>query len=46
MVAIKARLHHKGSEQELIEAINACESSFKSEFPEVIWSFFEPDIAD
>jgi hypothetical protein len=31
---------------ELIEAINRVEAGVKQNFPEVRWSFFEPDIED
>ncbi len=30
----------------LIEAINAVEHALKARFPEIRWSFFEPDAAD
>jgi hypothetical protein len=31
---------------EMIEAINRVEAAMKREFPDVRWSFFEPDIDD
>jgi len=31
---------------ELVKAINRCEVRLKSEFPDVLWSFFEPDLSD
>ncbi|MFT7684804.1 MAG: cation diffusion facilitator family transporter [Candidatus Azotimanducaceae bacterium] len=46
MVAIKARMHPQGSEKQLILAINACEKSFRQQFPKVLWCFFEPDSTD
>ncbi len=46
MVAIKARMHPLGSETDLIKAVNAIENRLKEKFPEVLWSFFEPDISD
>ena len=46
MVAIKARLKPQGSEQQLIASINDIEKQFKQAFPNVMWLFFEPDIAD
>jgi hypothetical protein len=33
-------------QNELIEAINACERRLKSGFSRVRWLFFEPDIAE
>jgi hypothetical protein len=32
--------------RELVEAINAIEGDLKAKFPEIRWSFFEPDVAD
>jgi len=46
MVAIKAEMRGDLRARELVEAINAIESELKSRFPEVRWSFFEPDVAD
>lgn len=46
MVAIKARLKPQGSEQQLVASINDIEKQFKQAFPQVMWLFFEPDIAD
>jgi cation diffusion facilitator family transporter len=44
MVAVKCELRHAGASTE--ETINAIESDFKRRFPQVKWSFFEPDHAD
>lgn len=44
MVAVKCQLRHAGVSTE--EMINAIESDFKRRFPQVKWSFFEPDNAD
>ncbi len=44
MVAVKVQLQRSGLTPE--EAINSVESEFKRRFPQVKWSFFEPDIAD
>jgi hypothetical protein len=44
MVAVKVQLQRSGLSPE--EAINSVESEFKRRFPQVKWSFFEPDIAD
>ena len=46
MVAIKARITAQPSDTALIEAINNVEAAFRSEFPEVVWCFFEPDLHD
>lgn len=46
MVAIKAEMCRSGSEEALIRNINQCEAAFKQAFPEVVWLFFEPDLAD
>jgi cation diffusion facilitator family transporter len=44
MVAVKIQLHRSGLPTE--DAINRVESELKKSFPQVKWSFFEPDIAD
>ena len=46
MVAVKARMSPAPDQTALIEAINRVERGMKAEFPDVRWSFFEPDIAD
>ena len=46
LVAIKARMREQGSQEALIQAINASEKAFAERFPEVQWIFFEPDVAD
>jgi cation diffusion facilitator family transporter len=46
MVAVKARMSPAPDQTALIEAINRVERAMKTEFPDVRWSFFEPDIAD
>ena len=30
----------------LVDAINAVEKDMKARFPEIRWSFFEPDVVD
>jgi len=35
-----------GSDTALIEAINAVEKRVRTEFAQVRWIFFEPDLAD
>ena len=44
MVAVKVQLHRGGLPTE--DAINRVESELKRRFPQVKWSFFEPDVAD
>jgi cation diffusion facilitator family transporter len=44
MVAVKVQLQHSGPSPE--KTINNIETEFKRRFPQVKWSFFEPDVAD
>jgi cation diffusion facilitator family transporter len=46
MVAVKARMAPAPDQTALIEAINSVERAMKAQFPDIRWSFFEPDIAD
>ncbi len=46
MVAVKAEMEEFSSQGEMIQAINRCERQLKKSFPQVVWSFFEPDITD
>ena len=46
MVAVKARMHPTGSEEELLNAINRVEREFREAFPIAKWLFFEPDNRD
>ncbi len=46
MLSTKAKMRGNLSDIELIEAINRVEAGVKQNFPEVRWSFFEPDIED
>lgn len=46
MVAIKARMQGEESAHGLITQINTVERAFRSRFPAVRFSFFEPDITD
>jgi len=46
MVAVKAKMAHTPSAELLVKAINRCEVEFKKAFPQVLWSFFEPDLED
>ncbi len=46
MVAVKARMAPAPDQSALIAAINEVERAMKTEFPDIRWSFFEPDVAD
>jgi cation diffusion facilitator family transporter len=46
MVSVKARMEPVASDRALIEAINTVERAMRAQFPEVRWSFFEPDLTD
>lgn len=46
MVSVKARMEPAPSDRGLIDAINAVERAMKAQFPEIRWSFFEPDVTD
>lgn len=46
MVAVKAEMNEHENQREMILAINSCERELKEKFPQVVWSFFEPDICD
>ena len=46
LVAVKARMRQQGSQDAMVEAINAVEIAFSERFPEVQWIFFEPDLVD
>ena len=46
MVAVKARMSPAPDQSALIEAINNVERAMKEQFPDIRWSFFEPDVAD
>jgi cation diffusion facilitator family transporter len=46
MVAVKARMQPMASDLALIGAINAVERRIRSEFTQVRWIFFEPDVID
>ena len=45
MVAVKVRMK-AASVEELIAAINRAEAAARTEFPEIQWLFFEPDVRD
>ena len=46
VVSIKAEMLPSATALDLINAVNAVERAMKTRFPEIRWSFFEPDIAD
>ncbi|HEX7916361.1 cation diffusion facilitator family transporter [Rudaea sp.] len=46
MVAVKAQMRGNLSDRGVVEAINVVEAAMKQRFPEIRWSFFEPDVAD
>lgn len=46
MVAVKARMIDYPNQNDMILAINRCEKRLKTRFPQVVWSFFEPDLHD
>ncbi|MNW00295.1 Cation efflux family protein [compost metagenome] len=43
MVSVQAQMREEHSVSGLTEQINAVERAMKQAFPEVRWSFFEPD---
>jgi cation diffusion facilitator family transporter len=43
MVSVQAQMSESHSVEALMREINAVERALKAEFPEVRWSFFEPD---
>ncbi len=47
MVAVKAQMQDDFKDaKSLIQAVNQVEREMKTAFPEIRWSFFEPDISD
>lgn len=44
LVSVQAEMSEQQSARALAEQINSVERAFKAEFPEVRWSFFEPDV--
>lgn len=46
MVSVKAKMEACASDRALIEAINTVERAMKAQFPDIRWSFFEPDLVD
>ena len=46
MVSVQAHMRERGSADALVAQINGIERAMKQAFPEVRWSFFEPDTRD
>jgi len=46
MVAVKAEMSRDLSTKGVVGAINAVEAALETQFPEIRWCFFEPDVAD
>jgi cation diffusion facilitator family transporter len=46
MVAVKAQMSGELSALGMVEAINTVERDMRARFPQIRWSFFEPDVAD
>lgn len=46
MVAVKVKMTDTNSSNQLIENINRCEVALKQNFPDIQWSFFEPDVTN
>jgi cation diffusion facilitator family transporter len=46
MLAVKAKMARQDGDLALIDAINAVERRLRAEFPQLRWSFFEPDVVD
>jgi len=44
MVAVKAKVRSQGDESAFVDKINEIEAAFKERFPQVQWTFFEPDV--
>jgi hypothetical protein len=43
MVSVQARMRESTDVRALLDAIDEVERALKREFPEVRWSFFEPE---
>lgn len=44
MVSVQAQMRDSGDSRSLVERINGVERALKQAFPDVRWSFFEPDV--
>ncbi len=45
MVSVKAVMREHRDAEAMLRSINECERAMRSEFPQIQWLFFEPDIA-
>jgi cation diffusion facilitator family transporter len=46
MIAVKAEMRRDATALDMVNAINAVERDLRIQFPEIRWSFFEPDFED
>jgi cation diffusion facilitator family transporter len=46
MISVKAEMRRDATALDMVNAINAVERDLKAAFPEIRWSFFEPDFED
>jgi cation diffusion facilitator family transporter len=46
LVSVKVQMAGAGTASELVSAINGVEAAFRQRYPQVRWSFFEPDDQD
>ena len=46
MVAVKAKMQRQPDDLALVAAINRVEADMRQAFPQIRWSFFEPDVVD
>jgi cation diffusion facilitator family transporter len=46
MVSVQAQMREAGDAIAMVQAINEVERGMKASFPEIRWSFFEPDLHD
>lgn len=44
MVSVQAEMHEHADARQLLVQVRAVERAIKDEFPEVLWSFFEPEL--
>jgi divalent metal cation (Fe/Co/Zn/Cd) transporter len=44
LVSVQARMREEHDAQAMLRQITAVERALKSSFPEVLWSFFEPEL--
>ena len=46
MLAVQAQMRPQASDRALVDAINVIEAQLQAQWPEIRWSFFEPDCAE